>query len=159
MNITKKDSSPIGTCMLSTQGTQHNNNPSTHQSIIGPISASFPCNTLELLECCVCCEAMIPPIFQCREGHMLCGDCKVKVKQCPVCRSETIDIRNRGMERLAESIDEIACKYSSYGCRTQVKYTCKKEHESKCSFRPFNCLHSCQGCTFEGTHLKEVQVS
>ncbi|CEM19291.1 unnamed protein product [Vitrella brassicaformis CCMP3155] len=113
--------------------------------------------TLELLECSVCCESMIPPIYQCKEGHTICQDCRLRVKQCPVCRSETLDIRCRALERLAESLDEINCKYSCYGCRVTVKYATKKDHEQKCAFRPFPCLHVCQGCSFEGSSNELVR--
>eukprot|EP00389_Voromonas_pontica_P000764 GDKH01001137.1.p1 GENE.GDKH01001137.1~~GDKH01001137.1.p1 ORF type:complete len:304 (-),score=-4.50 GDKH01001137.1:287-1198(-) len=108
-------------------------------------------STLDLLECSVCCESMIPPIFQCKEGHTLCNECKLKVKHCPICRCDTIDIRCRALERLAESLDEIQCRYACYGCRMTIKYAAKKEHEAKCQFRPFQCLHLCQGCSFEGS--------
>eukprot|EP00386_Alphamonas_edax_P005028 GDKI01015785.1.p1 GENE.GDKI01015785.1~~GDKI01015785.1.p1 ORF type:complete len:298 (-),score=51.72 GDKI01015785.1:122-1015(-) len=114
-------------------------------------------STLELLECSVCVESMIPPIYQCKEGHTLCNECKAKVKQCPTCRCETIDIRCRALERIAESLDEIQCKYACYGCRSTVKYATKKEHEQKCAFRPFQCLHIAQGCSFEGSSIELVR--
>jgi len=126
----------------------------TGQPSVGGLAMA---HTLELLECSVCCEAMIPPIFQCKEGHTLCSECKNRVKQCPACRCDTIDIRCRALEKVAEGLDEIPCKFAQYGCRQNIKYTLKKEHEGKCAFRPFPCLHVQNGCSFEGSSAELVQ--
>ncbi|XP_053993292.1 uncharacterized protein LOC128884175 isoform X2 [Hylaeus volcanicus] len=107
--------------------------------------------TLELLECPVCFDCMIPPIYQCREGHPLCCECIGKVKICPTCRSSSIDIRCRVLDRLAESVGKVSCRYASLGCKAVIKYELKKEHESRCHYKHFKCLHSDQGCGFEGT--------
>lgn len=60
-------------------------------------------------ECPVCLEIMRPPIhiWQCGEGHLLCGSCRDNpaVSCCPTCRgSWNQGGRNRGMERLAASL-------------------------------------------------------
>lgn len=62
---------------------------------------------MELLECPVCLDALIPPIYQCHEGHALCNECRNKVKVCPSCRSGTVDIRCRVLDRLADSVGEV----------------------------------------------------
>lgn len=107
--------------------------------------------TLELLECPVCFDCMIPPIYQCREGHALCSDCLVKVKACPTCRTSPIDVRCRVLDRLAESIGEVACRYASLGCTETMRYRLKKDHEQRCQYKFFQCLHADQGCSYEGT--------
>eukprot|EP00918_Siedleckia_nematoides_P079069 GHVU01173162.1.p3 GENE.GHVU01173162.1~~GHVU01173162.1.p3 ORF type:complete len:113 (+),score=11.75 GHVU01173162.1:411-749(+) len=63
--------------------------------------------TLELLECPLCLETMGPPVFQCREGHTHCNECLAKVKHCPICRLDGVDIRCRALEQFAESLDEV----------------------------------------------------
>ena len=39
-------------------------------------------------ECPVCLESLAPParIHNCPEGHLVCGDCRLKVKTCGLCR-------------------------------------------------------------------------
>ena len=51
------------------------------------------------LECPVCCKICLPPIMQCRNGHVTCNSCKVKVRSCPMCREVDIDIRNMFAEK------------------------------------------------------------
>lgn len=38
------------------------------------------------IECPVCQEFMIPPIYQCHVGHSVCGGCKPQLRECPSCR-------------------------------------------------------------------------
>ena len=45
------------------------------------------------LECPVCARISLPPIMQCRNGHVTCNPCRLKVQSCPVCREVDIDIR------------------------------------------------------------------
>ena len=39
-------------------------------------------------ECPVCYEMMAPPqrIFQCSNGHLICGGCRPRLEGCPKCR-------------------------------------------------------------------------
>ena len=39
-----------------------------------------------LFECSVCYDYVLPPIFQCRTGHLFCSNCRVKLTRCPSCR-------------------------------------------------------------------------
>ena len=45
------------------------------------------------LECPVCARISLPPIMQCRNGHVTCNPCRLKVQSCPMCREVDIDIR------------------------------------------------------------------
>ena len=38
------------------------------------------------LECPICFELSRPPVYQCPEGHIICGNCRPRVSRCPVCR-------------------------------------------------------------------------
>jgi len=38
------------------------------------------------LECPVCLETAIAPIFSCPESHVICSTCRPKVSKCPECR-------------------------------------------------------------------------
>eukprot|EP01068_Selenidium_serpulae_P008864 Selendium_serpulae@DN5087_c0_g1_i2.p1 len=98
---------------------------------------------MELLECHICCYSMYPPIFQCTEGHTICHKCQKKTHRpncCPTCGQRN-DIRNRALEKLTESLEEIPCANSTYGCNETFPYIKKQEHEHKCSFTPFPCVH------------------
>ena len=64
---------------------------------------------LELLECPVCFEATrTSPVFNCRNGHLICSACKPKVKSCPVCRTADLDCRNVFIEKFVSSLPEMA---------------------------------------------------
>ena len=38
------------------------------------------------LECPVCLETAVSPIFSCSKQHLICSSCRPKLKQCPECR-------------------------------------------------------------------------
>ena len=57
------------------------------------------------LECPVCLEvATTSPIYKCADDHLICKECRPKVKRCPQCRETYMGEfrRFRGAERLAE---------------------------------------------------------
>ena len=59
----------------------------------------------ELLECPVCFETIDSvPIYQCRNGHVVCKDCHPKLETCPICR-ELSDgpIRSLKLEDMGET--------------------------------------------------------
>ena len=59
----------------------------------------------DLLECPVCLEIIdSTPIHQCRNGHVVCKDCRPKLRTCPTCRNAPISQRNRKMEEIVESV-------------------------------------------------------
>ena len=60
----------------------------------------------EELECPVCRAGVQGQVFQCHEGHVMCGPCRSRLRTCPVCRTtlSRIPIRNRALERLARLI-------------------------------------------------------
>ena len=56
---------------------------------------------LESMECPVCMEVpRSAPIYQCRNGHLLCKKCQPKVQACPICRSPDVGCRNGMAESL-----------------------------------------------------------
>ena len=59
----------------------------------------------DLLECPVCLETIdSTPIHQCRNGHVVCKDCRPKLRICPTCLNAPISQRNRKMEEIVESV-------------------------------------------------------
>ena len=73
------------------------------------------------LECPVCCKISLPPVMQCRNGHVTCNNCRIKVRSCPMCREVDIDIRNLFAEK-AVSYMTITCEFSHYGCKVEMPY-------------------------------------
>ena len=75
-----------------------------HQALeVGLVTSSrvtlLPEDLKSNLECPVCARISLPPIMQCRNGHVTCNPCRLKVQSCPMCREIDIDIR-WGMMRL-----------------------------------------------------------
>eukprot|EP00095_Tigriopus_kingsejongensis_P007995 maker-scaffold269_size230758-snap-gene-1.38 protein:Tk07995 transcript:maker-scaffold269_size230758-snap-gene-1.38-mRNA-1 annotation:"hypothetical protein " len=58
------------------------------------------------LECIVCVEPMLGTIFQCRNGHCVCGPCFHRLESCGLCRTplERPGIRCRLLETLVQKI-------------------------------------------------------
>ena len=71
----------------------------------------------ESLHCSVCFELICPAekkLFQCSEGHLICGECKDKntTKECPTCKLPMRDaIRCRAAENIL-SLMEVPCAFS-----------------------------------------------
>jgi len=70
-----------------------------------PEEPGFSQDVKDQLECPVCLELMYPPIkiFQCAQGHALCGRCRPKCRNCPTCRGPMIG-RATVLEKLAQSL-------------------------------------------------------
>lgn len=98
----------------------------------------MPDDIRQALECPVCSRISLPPIFQCRNGHVTCGDCRGKIQSCPMCREVDIDVRNLVAEKTVTYMS-IDCEYKQFGCRIKVQYKDKVEHERVCKFRPYIC--------------------
>ena len=92
-------------------------------------SLSLPEDLKVKLECPVCSRISLPPIMQCRNGHVTCNNCRMKVQQCPVCRDADIDIRNMFAEK-AISYMTIPCEYQPYGCNMEIQY---RDKDGVCS--------------------------
>merc|ERR1719412_2496809 len=73
------------------------------------------------LECPICTETASSPIYQCKEGHLVCSVCVQKIARCPMCREDgPVNVRNRYAEndsnelgKLLAERDEIMSKLTS----------------------------------------------
>jgi len=101
-------------------------------------SVVLPDDLKQNLECPVCARISLPPIMQCRNGHVTCNPCRLKVQSCPMCREIDIDIRNLFAEK-AVTFMSIPCEFKTYGCRVEIQYKDKESHERVCKFRPYIC--------------------
>lgn len=113
-----------------------NNNPC--QTILPTTHIHLPNqhhDLVNLFECPVCFDYALPPILQCQLGHFVCGQCRQKLSSCPTCRGPLGNIRNLGMEKVADTI-LFPCKYQNNGCQLSLIHKGKLEHEDSCDFRP-----------------------
>ena len=93
------------------------------------------------LECPVCWDTpRRVPIFQCRNGHIICQDCQPKLQtpNCPQCRipygNET-PIRALTAEKCIRQIPH-KCIYANQGCQQPpMALTDLETHERECEFR------------------------
>ncbi|CAH1173512.1 unnamed protein product [Phaedon cochleariae] len=91
---------------------------------------------LRELECLVCMEYMVPPIFQCLTGHSICKGCKEKMKECPTCKNEIGNTQNFALAQLVSFID-YPCKHDR--CKFKAKPAEIKRHEASCVFGTIGC--------------------
>lgn len=102
------------------------------------------------LECPICFEFMVPPIFQCETGHSVCGICKDNIKECPSCKQTIRQTRNFHLERITNRI-KYYCKYRDYGCQFITSAAHIKHHETECKYGPYKCpLHDYTECNWKG---------
>jgi E3 ubiquitin-protein ligase SIAH1 len=95
---------------------------------------------------------MRPPIFQCLNGHSVCGECQQRVEKCPTCSGASIDTRNLLAEELAYKVIRVyPCKNTARGCNEKAPLEAMKKHESVCPHRMYHCLVGREGgCTWIG---------
>lgn len=91
------------------------------------------------LDCVVCATTMLPPIMQCKEGHLICGMCVSKgIARCPTCRASGTYGRNRALEETAhDSGILVECPHD--GCTLSLPYADMTAHALTCERRPFAC--------------------
>ncbi|CAF2399875.1 unnamed protein product [Rotaria sp. Silwood2] len=105
---------------------------------------------VNLFECPVCFDYALPPILQCQSGHIVCSQCRQKLSSCPTCRGPLANIRNLGMEKVADTI-LFPCKYQTNGCLLSLTHKHKLEHEDSCDFRPYMCPCPGASCKWQGS--------
>lgn len=101
------------------------------------------------LDCPICYEPLVPPIYQCAVGHLICKSCRASpsLKKCPLCPRTSLD-RCFGLEQIVESM-EVSCCFAKYGCNKKIAYVKKLEHEKECQHG--RCFCPERGCGFTGT--------
>ena len=124
-------------------------------------------NVLKELECPVCLSHMMLPFEQCRNGHIICGDCKPSLGgNCPLCRVSISSglarnlmlekarwIYHRGLEprtsrpqvgllltraSLAGQVVSTLMVECPHGCGAEVPYD-HRAHSEACLFAPIAC--------------------
>ena len=69
-------------------------------------SSDFEEYIIDLLECPVCLDTIkTVPVYQCTNGHLMCKDCIVKLDNCPICRNDSLLVRNLKLEEIAQRLE------------------------------------------------------
>ncbi|KAK9877182.1 hypothetical protein WA026_016931 [Henosepilachna vigintioctopunctata] len=117
-----------------------------HDSIIINKSSIKPCpineEGLRELECPVCKDYMVPPIFLCAAGHSVCNSCTIRVTSCPTCRAKMSGNRNYTLESLTSTIN-YPCKNRSSGCVFVSSGDKIRNHEKNCTLAGKKCVFKC----------------
>ncbi|XP_072382423.1 uncharacterized protein [Diabrotica undecimpunctata] len=109
-------------------------------------------NLLAELECPVCNEYMVPPIYICGNGHSLCNECIEKVQSCPNCRSSLASkTRNFTVEKLTTKVN-YPCRNRDIGCGFSTTSDNIRDHEKNCDLADTLCIFKC-GEKFKRTSL------
>ncbi|XP_072392973.1 uncharacterized protein [Diabrotica undecimpunctata] len=108
---------------------------------------------LQELECMICCEYMLPPIYQCLTGHSICEECKESIKECPICRKDFQNTKNFALAQIIEHLN-YPCKYN--GCKFVTKSKDIRKHQTTCIYSPTNCQLKEHFDYFEETYVGEV---
>lgn len=82
---------------------------------------------------CPCCLNFIYDDYECDNHHHICGNCFMKVKQCPLCRNENIN-----ESTTINNIERKECKNKTEGCNLSP-YIFDNEHELDCLYNEWNC--------------------
>jgi len=102
---------------------------------------------IRLFECPVCFEHIVPPIYQCLHGHLICNKCVVMCENCPTCRNHFNIQRNLYMEKVSYLI-KFPCRNTLTGCNQQMFIGPKEIHEQECCFRHYQCFFN--NCAWKG---------
>ena len=87
--------------------------------------------------CVVCMDIDGGEIYQCPEGHLICGTCKGKLREviCPICRSVDIENRNRALENIIKKrkveVDDDVKAVGDAAQQLQAKLNKLKEENEK----------------------------
>jgi len=112
---------------------------------------------LKDLECPVCIEYMVPPIWLCTNGHNICSKCRQSVQCCPTCRAEFSEIRNFALENIARR-QKYPCVNRQSGCLELFSIEDIAEHQAGSVYGKIKCpLHLLNRCSWSGlkNDLKE----
>lgn len=86
------------------------------------------------LECPICFEYLLTPIYLCSSGHSLCSKCKLKVTRCALCEANIGNSRNYTLEQILETL-EICCTNITKGCTYTGIVKNIKMHMLNCIFK------------------------
>lgn len=120
---------------------------------MGPSGSGSICLTdPDVLDCPICLELLISPVYQCNNGHVACSSCCNKLgNKCPSCSMPIGYNRCRAIEKVIESV-KLPCLNIKYGCNESVSYNNRQDHEKMCIYAQCSCPIS--KCDFIGSSKK-----
>ncbi|CAA7030311.1 unnamed protein product [Microthlaspi erraticum] len=129
----KRSSSENGECSRITQPQKRNRTRS------GTVEGRVD---LDRLDCPICYQPFTVPIFQCDNGHVVCGVCRpnLNLDKCPFCALPIGNNRCRAMESILESVT-VPCRNAHLGCTKYVPYGREESNHEKehCKFSQCSC--------------------
>lgn len=89
------------------------------------------------VKCPICYEIYSNKIWQCVNGHCICGSCRFKVTGgCSECREPLkVLVRNRALESLLATSLKVDCPNAVFGCQERLKCREVQGHVRICQFR------------------------
>jgi E3 ubiquitin-protein ligase SIAH1 len=96
------------------------------------------------LECQLCLEYMLPPIYVCVNGHNICKSCKPEIKCCPTCKQMFAPMRCVSLEKLSAQVD-FPCTNRNSGCKKTMRGDSLNEHQTVCTYGTYSCPFNCPG--------------
>lgn len=107
-------------------------------AVINPNTAATVLSAAKsYLECPVCYDTLVSPIYQCQNGHIVCNHCIERLAQCGECRvplSPGSRIRNVALENICKSVD-VKCPNRSEGCEIRTTVELLKSHLETCGYQ------------------------
>lgn len=86
--------------------------------------------------CPVCFEQLMPPIYQCCNGHIICCTCIERIEKCVECRlpfSQLPRIRNIALEKIRNNLP-VDCANKNEGCNQKVIVEFLRDHLHVCPY-------------------------
>ncbi len=85
------------------------------------------------LECPICEDVPLAPIYTCSSSHTICGQCRIGL-ECALCGEDLANSRNKAVELIVAS-SSFWCKFLSDGCPLVIKGADYRAHAQECDFR------------------------
>ena len=76
--------------------------------------------------------SVIPPVYNCGNGHIICGICQTRVTKCGLCASNFTTVRNYTVESILALIDT---KCRNTLCSQIMRADKLREHMDICEYR------------------------
>lgn len=111
-------------------------------------------------ECVVCHEQLVPPVYQCCNGHLVCSGCCDEMEEsgsaCSACQGDMPYPRVECLffKQIARRLQYI-CPHD--GCNARLRSTDFNKHKDSCDWRPFQCGY-CEDsfCVdYMGRHMRD----
>ena len=121
------------------------------------LSRALDDDLLKDLECPVCMEYMVPPIWLCTNGHNICSICRQTVQFCPSCRAEFSGTKNVVLENIARR-QKYPCVNRQNGCLELFSIEHIAKHHARCVYGKIECpFYNCSWNGFKNNFKEHVK--